>query len=221
MSYGHNVVRMEGQRFGALLVLRRAPRAHRRADWVCRCDCGAECTKSGYRLRQNRVKSCGQAGCSWWNFLVPGNVRAHPDEYRSWAGMHKRCAGLNEKDKRNYLDRGITVCERWNDFNNFFADMGKRPTKRHSIDRYPDNNGNYEPANCRWATKKQQAQNMRTNIYVEFRGEKVKFAELVDQLNLDEPAVRGRLKTGWTLLEALCIPINKHKRKRRKKVDKP
>ena len=213
-SGGRNVVQMQGKRFGALAVLRRAPRTHRLATWVCRCDCGIECIKRGDRLRQGRVKSCGQAGCSWWNFLPPGAVKAHPREYRSWAAMLRRCEGLNEKDRRNYLDRGVKVCERWEKFENFFEDMGKRPTQQHTIDRYPNNAGNYEPGNCRWATKKQQAQNMRTNIFVVYNGERILFMELVDQLKLDRSVVYGRLKNGWTLEEALGIPLNKRKRKK-------
>lgn len=136
------VVQMAGKRFGALVVLRRAPRTHRQADWICRCDCGTECVKRGYYLRQNKVKSCGLAGCIWWNFLAPGNVKAHALEYSSWASMLRRCQGLNKKDKRNYLDRGIIVCERWKSFENFFADMGTRPSLQHTIDRYPNNAGN-------------------------------------------------------------------------------
>ena len=219
MSKGQNVVRMEGQRIGALVVLRRAPSERGKAKWFCRCDCGMECSKFGYLLRQQRVKSCGIGGCQWWNFLPPGNMRAHPLEWSSWASMIERCKGLEAKTKRNYLDRGITVCERWKDFKNFFVDMGKRPTRAHTIDRYPDNNGNYEPGNCRWATKKQQAQNTRSNIFVDFMGEKIKLSELSDKITFEEPCVRGRLKNCWTLLEALCIPINKYKRKRQKKND--
>jgi len=213
-------VPMEGKRFGALLVLRRAPRVlvgRRMADWVCRCDCGTECVKRGMVLRQGRVKSCGQNGCSWWNFLPAGNTRLHPDEYRSWRGMHERCYGNDPKDKRNYSSRGITVCERWKSFENFLTDMGKKPSAKHTIDRYPNNDGNYEPGNCRWATPKEQARNMRNNIYVEHNGERILFMELVDQLGLDRAAIFGRLKNGWSLEEALGIPINKHKKKRRKR----
>ena len=72
MSKGQNVVRMEGQRIGALVVLRRAPSERGKAKWFCRCDCGMECSKFGYLLRQQRVKSCGIGGCQWWNFLPPG-----------------------------------------------------------------------------------------------------------------------------------------------------
>ena len=213
---GKNVVRMEGLRFGALTVLRRAPRTCRSADWICRCDCGVECVKRGYRLRQGKVKTCGQDDCSWWNFLPPGNTKAHPDEYRSWRGMHDRCYGHDEKDVRNYQSRGITVCERWKSFENFLADMGPRPSPKHSIDRYPDNNGNYEPRNCRWATAQEQMRNIRNSLYVVHGGVRILFMDLVDQLGVDRSVVYGRLKNGWSLEEALAIPPNKHKKKRKK-----
>lgn len=211
------VVSMEGKRFGALVVLRRAPRTHSNADWICRCDCGTECIKIGWKLRQNHIKSCGQNGCSWWKFAPPGKTRTYAKEYQAWERMRRRCsAKLGTKSHKNYVARGITVCERWqNSFENFLADMGPRPSPKHSLDRYPDNNGNYEPTNCRWATAKEQARNTRESLYVIHNGEKILFMALVDQLNLDRGIVYGRLKSGWSLEEALAIPVNRHKKKRR------
>ena len=210
------VLQMEGKKFGALTVLRRAPRTHRNADWICRCDCGTECIKRGYRLRQGRVKTCGRAHCSWWNFTTPGYARAHPLEYRSWRSIWERTNAVDGKHYKTYVLRGITVCERWKSFENFFADMGPRPSAKHSIDRHPDNNGNYEPRNCRWATAQEQARNMRSSLYVVHGGVRILFMDLVDQLGVDRSVVYGRLKNGWSLEEALAIPPNKHKKKRKK-----
>ena len=82
-------------------------------------------------------------------------------EYISWTNLVQRCTNPKNVSFNNYGGRGITVCERWLKFENFLADMGRRPSAKHSLDRYPDNDGNYEPSNCRWATAKQQAHNSR------------------------------------------------------------
>lgn len=86
----------------------------------------------------------------------------HAPEYRVWAGMHQRCGNPKNVRYSRYGGRGISVCEQWSDFACFLEDMGKRPSKDHSLDRYPDNDGNYEPGNCRWATRSQQQQNKAT-----------------------------------------------------------
>lgn len=209
------VVPMEGKRFGALLVLRRAPRTHRQADWVCRCDCGTECIKRGYMLRQNRIKSCGQAGCSWWAFKATPEPKLKPAEYQSWRHMHRRCTAKSGKHHRSYAGRGITVCERWKSFENFLADMGPKPTPKYTIDRI-NNNGNYEPGNCRWATPAEQSRNMRHNIYVEHDGERVLLMDVVERLGLKRMVVYGRLKNGWSLEAALGTPV-RPKRKNSKR----
>lgn len=90
-------------------------------------------------------------------------------EYKAWAGIKTRCLNSKNKVYKYYGGRGITVCERWLKFENFLADMGLKPSAQHSIDRI-DNNGNYEPSNCRWATDKEQTRNRRSNIIVEHEG---------------------------------------------------
>jgi hypothetical protein len=103
-------------------------------------------------------------------------------EYRIWVGMKNRCLNLNCENYADYGGRGITVCERWNKFENFYADMGPRPNGT-SINRI-DNDGNYEPGNCHWATNKEQHRNKRSTVMIEWQGEKIALAELADRLGI-------------------------------------
>lgn len=93
-------------------------------------------------------------------------------EYRAWSHITQRCTNPKCKQWKDYGERGITICEKWRaSFKDFLADVGPRPSLKHSIDRYPDNDGNYEPGNVRWATQKEQARNTRRNVWITFRGE--------------------------------------------------
>lgn len=126
-------------------------------------------------------------------------------EYGIWQGMLRRCA---DKSSKRYGGRGISVCERWHSFENFLADMGRRPSRGHSIDRYPDNDGNYEPSNCRWATLIQQARNLAKNHWVEFKGRRYVIEELANEVGLKSSTVASRLKRGWTVEQAVGIPAS-------------
>lgn len=95
-------------------------------------------------------------------------------EYRIWCGLKYRCYNKNCKEYYLYGGRGITICDEWfNSFQRFFDDMGKKPSSKHSLDRYPNQNGNYEPGNCRWATSMEQGRNKRTNVWIEHNGLKM------------------------------------------------
>lgn len=207
VSGGRNLVRMEGQRFGALTVIRRAPGKHRQVHWICRCDCGSECVKRGFKLRQGRVKSCGQNGCSWWDFKPQGEAFSRRPEYRIWEGMRRRCEQKTHLSYPRYGGAGVKVCSRWKKFENFFADMGPRPSPEYSIDRYPNQSGNYEPGNCRWATKTEQQRNKKNNVFVEYEGERMLLLEVVAKLGVRRGVIYQRLKTGWPLDEALTTPV--------------
>jgi hypothetical protein len=140
---------------------------NRNAHWLCLCTCGNLRTINGHSLRLGLTRSCGCLQVENGSHSAGGNaIHGHARraqvsrEYQSWLHMTQRCANPKRKDWKRYGGRGITVCERWMRFENFLADVGSRPPGM-SLDRFPDNNGNYEPGNVRWATPKQQAGNRR------------------------------------------------------------
>lgn len=145
---------LSGQRFGELEVLVRAASRKGGTYWLCRCDCGVEKEIWAGNLRSGSRKSCGCSRTKHGMWTTP--------EYRAWQSMLNRCRNPNnQKQWKNYGGRGIEV--KFTSFEEFFAEVGKRPSPKHSIDRI-NNDGHYEPGNVRWATKKQQTQNRRKGL---------------------------------------------------------
>lgn len=120
--------------------------------------------------------------------------------------MTERCTDPRHPKYEIYGARGITICERWNSFQNFMLDMGRKPDPKFTIER-KDVNGNYEPKNCKWISRKDQGRNKRTSVFVTYNGKKILLIDLVDELGLSRSVVYGRLKAGWTLAQAIALPL--------------
>lgn len=130
-------------------------------------------------------------------------------EHLIWKGMRKRCLNPNCERFPRYGGRGITICERWNNFENFLADMGKRPSPEHSLDR-KDNNGNYEPNNCRWADPETQHTNTSQNVFLSLNGITKTLGQWARHAGLKIPTLHVRIHTlGWTLEKALSTPVRR------------
>jgi hypothetical protein len=131
---------------------------------------------------------------------------SHTPEYIAWHEIKQRCLNPNRRDYPDYGGRGITICERWRDsFHAFLADVGPRPAPEYSIGRL-ENDGHYEPGNAAWQTKEEQANNTRRNRFVEYKGERMTMVQACRLAGLGRKTVWWRLKSGWRVEDALCIP---------------
>jgi len=152
-----------GQKFGRLSIISFAKRENNKTYFNCLCDCGIIKTLNIANLLNKTTNSCGCLSKELIKNRFTTHGLEHTSEYKSWQSLKKRCYNKNCKDYKYYGERGITVCQEWIDsFENFIKDMGMKPSKEHSIDRINNNLG-YFKENCKWATKKEQSNNKRSN----------------------------------------------------------
>lgn len=211
-----------GQIFGRLTVVYPITKDGRKV-WVCRCQCGKDKTVRASELTQGKTQSCGclRSECTSQRRTTHGCSDKNKKimEYRTWDAMKDRCINTKSKAYSEYGGRGIVICDHWRDhFDNFLQDMGKKPTKNHSIDR-KNNDGHYScghcdqcasngwPANCRWATRSEQSSNRRNNRVLEFNGRSQIMVRWAEELSIGIGTLYGRLKLGWSVERTLTTPI--------------
>lgn len=195
----------EGDRFGRWTVISEQFAINESSHSLCRCDCGSVRSVVCYSLTSGRSAGCG---CDLNRKSHGHNSRTYTSPtYYSWCAMKSRCTNPNTHGYHNYGGRGIAVCDRWlKSFSAFLADMGERPADADSIERI-NNDGNYEPGNCRWATQKEQNCNMRTNVVIEINGEKACLAEWCERTGMKSTTVGMRIKRGYDPVRAVLEPV--------------
>lgn len=200
-----------GERFGRLVCIAYGgPDKLGNAKWVCRCDCGQELTVIVKSLKIGHTISCGcyRREVTSRNSTTHGHSRPGrmTGEYRSWMSMKQRCTNVNHSDYKDYGAVGIFVCQRWLDsFQNFLDDMGLKPSEIHSLDRWPNQAGGYEPGNCRWATPKEQANNVKDNHLLTCNGKTQTISLWATEVGLLPVTLLMRIRRKWPIEKALFL----------------
>lgn len=183
--------------YGRLKVIKPASKKY---YWVCICDCNKKCTIYYHNLLRGTTKSCG---CLQKESVSKSNSthkKSKTSVYIIWTNIITRCFNKNSKYYDYYGGRGIK-CE-WDSFEEFYRDMGERPSKNHSIDRI-NNNGNYSKDNCRWATKTEQSNNRRNNHMLKFKNTTLTMSNWAKEVGLSRSTIKSRLKRGWSIEKTL------------------
>lgn len=199
-----NYNNIAGTVFSRLTAIKKVGRAKNgNAIWMCVCSCGKEVSVCVQNLKKGHTRSCGCLAEAERKTMHVTHGLSKTPVYRIWGLMIDRCENSRSPGYANYGGRGIRVCSSWrSSFEEFYRDMGMRPSEKHSIDRI-DNQGNYEPRNCRWATKKEQARNKRSSRIITVNGVSACVSEWADKCGLKNATVHARLRAGWTAQEAI------------------
>lgn len=196
-----------GERYGMLTVVQRDGYIGTGAAWICKCDCGGSIRTRTSALNNGHAQSCG---CRRGG-ITHGHTknRIITITFSTWQSMLMRC-----KSHKSYAGKGIKVCDRWkHSFENFLADMGERPSLEHTLDRYPNAAGDYEPSNCRWATKVEQANNRCTTNVFDYNGRKVTLNDLCAETGISYERLRHRIvRAGWPVELAVTTPPSQGQR---------
>lgn len=208
-------VNLTGQRYGRLVVVQEIERVRPRVRrFECLCDCGNTSYVRLGNLRSGITTSCGCWSLEYRRGIAACDQATHGLSkhalYPTWRNMMRRCYNTKDRSYKNYGGRGIKVCERWHRVENFIADMCARPHPDSTVER-KDNDGNYSPENCYWATRLQQNRNRRNTKMIELNGETRSLGEWCEAYKMDYHVVRDRIyRYQWPLEKALITPLMKN-----------
>lgn len=183
---------MIGKKFGYLSVLKEIKEYGKPLYYECVCDCGNVKRVLGQRLRSGHTKSCG---CLKSNYKHAQSGKNRSPEYVAWGNMIQRCHNPQNNNYKFYGARGISVCDRWRSFELFLEDMGQKPDPTMTIER-KDVNGNYEPSNCIWETRRNQDRNKTSNNRIEYNGRSQIIKDWSEELNVKPPSIKWHLSQG-------------------------
>lgn len=195
-----------GKVFGQLTVIGSEPSNSKgKRMWKCSCSCGNESIISTCSLRTSHTTSCGCKKKMTLGDATRKHGLSRTPEHNAWLSMRRRCYDPKDKRYHTHGARGIRVCDRWlgvNGAKNFLNDMGRKPSSDYSLDR-KDNDGNYDPKNCRWATAEQQGNNQRRNVFIEFDDERLTISQWERKLGFESDTLRNRINSNWDLARAM------------------
>ena len=193
IELGINSKDLTGKIFSWLTIVKLVGKSDRGNVWECLCDCGNYTVATTGKLMEGKAKSCGcKKGITMGTHRMTGT-----SVYGSWQAMKTRCLNPNYPGYEDYGGRGITICERWLKFENFFEDMGYPPSENHSIERMNNELGYYKE-NCKWGTDKEQARNKRNNSWIEFNGSRKLKRVWAEELGIHYTRINHFIKAGYT-----------------------
>ena len=197
---------LTGQKFNKLLVLKQVRKNKGKTYWLCKCDCGKETIVEGYKLKTGHIRSCGCLQREINIKRLTTHNLSKSKLYEIWCAIKNRCLNKNLKTYKNYGGRGITVCQEWlNDFKTFYDwAINNGYSDGLTIDRI-NNDGNYEPDNCRWASRKTQANNRRTCKTFTYNGVTKNYKQWCEFLKINYKTFYSRISRGWKIETALGL----------------
>lgn len=207
---GRPIKSLIGSRFNRLVVIGDAGTNGICHKWICLCDCGRIKSVIGDNLKRGSTKSCGCLHVENGKTInLKHGMRKSP-EYKVWSGIKDRCHNPSANGFNRYGGRGIRVCNRWlHSFENFLADMGRKPSPNHTIER-KNNNIGYSPTNCMWAGRGAQANNRSTNKFVSIGGVSKTYAQWCKEFKINPATLFWRISNGQSPIDALTRPTRKY-----------